>query len=545
MGTHSEKSQAQRSRIMSGEFPVIKSANSLVAKHVTKERWDQVKDVETKTCGFTLAKACACAIEFDNQHCGIYAGDWDSYKDFADVFDPIIQEYHGISATSKHTSDMDPSKITGNIDPAAPVHSTRIRVGRNIDGFGLSPGITKQQRIDIEKLMSSALSKLTDDLAGKYYPLTGIDEAVRQQLVDDHFLFMSGDRNLQVAGMERDWPEGRGIFHNEAKTFLLWVNEEDQTRIISMEKGGDVKGVFERLARGIKAVGDSVKAESGKDFALDERYGYIHSCPTNLGTRGESGGQTGFTYDISNKHRLGYSEVELVQKMIDGVNTLWKEDKELQKKYFGDFPFIASQHSLVAKHVTKDKWDQLKNITTKTSGFTLAKAIACAVTFNNQHCGIYAGDWDSYKDFAPVFDPLIQEYHGISASSKHTSDMDVGKIKGNIAEDVPVHSCRIRVGRSIDGFGLSPGITKEQRIGVEKLMASAVKNFPEDLAGQYYPLTGMDETVRQQLVDDHFLFVSGDRNLTVAGMERDWPEGRGIFHNAEKTFLIWINEEDQ
>ena len=84
--------------------------------------------------------------------------------------------------------------------------------------------------------------------------------------------------------MERDWPEGRGIFHNEAKTFLLWVNEEDQMRIISMEKGGDVKGVFSRLARGIKAVGDSVKAESGKDFALSEQYGYIHSCPTNLGT---------------------------------------------------------------------------------------------------------------------------------------------------------------------------------------------------------------------------------------------------------------------
>ena len=55
-------------------------------------------------------------------------------------------------------------------------------------------------------------------------------------------------------------------------------------RIISMEKGGDVKGVFSRLARGIKAVGDSVKAESGKDFALSEQYGYIHSCPTNLGT---------------------------------------------------------------------------------------------------------------------------------------------------------------------------------------------------------------------------------------------------------------------
>ena len=68
---------------MSGEFPVIKSTHSLVAKHVTKERWDKVKDIQTKTCGFTIAKACACAIEFNNQHCGIYAGDWDSYKDFA------------------------------------------------------------------------------------------------------------------------------------------------------------------------------------------------------------------------------------------------------------------------------------------------------------------------------------------------------------------------------------------------------------------------------------------------------------------------------
>ena len=66
----------------------------------------------------------------------------------------------------------------------------------------------------------------------------------------------------------------------------------------------------------------------------------------------------------------------------------------------------------------------------------------------------------------------------------------------------------------------------------------------------------MDEKVRQQLVDDHFLFVSGDKNLQVligfssqefmwesqaSGMERDWPEGRGIFHNKDKTFLTWVS----
>jgi len=353
---------------MGEPFPNIQSKHSLVAKHVTPSVWEKLKSVVTKTSGFTLAKAIACAVQFDNQHCGIYAGDWDSYKDFADVFDPIIQEYHGISADAMHTSDMDVSKIVGNIDPKAPVHSTRIRVGRSIDGFGLSPGITKEQRLGVENLMKKAFANLTGDLAGTYYPLTGMEEKVRQQLVDDHFLFVSGDRNLQAAGMERDWPEGRGIFHNKDKTFLTWVNEEDQLRIISMQSGGDVRGVFDRLARGIAAVGESVKKESGRDFMLDPKYGYIHSCPTNLGTgmrasvhvdlpgytkeglstlqarceelhlqprgtRGESGGQTGITYDISNKHRLGYSEVQLVQKMIDGVNTLVKEDIELQKKH--------------------------------------------------------------------------------------------------------------------------------------------------------------------------------------------------------------------
>merc|ERR1712202_97883 len=353
---------------MSDSFPEIKSKQSLVAKYVTEPLWEKLGKMETKTSQFTLSKAIACAVQFDNQHCGIYAGDWDSYKDFSEVFDPLIQEYHGISADAKHTSDMDATKIKGNINPAAPVHSTRIRVGRSIDGFGLSPGITKEQRLGVENLMTKAFANLKDDLAGTYFPLTGMNEGVRQQLVDDHFLFVSGDPNLKVAGMERDWPEGRGIFHNKDKTFLTWVNEEDQLRIISMQKGGDVKGVFDRLARGIKAVGDSVKAESGKEFMLDPKYGYVHSCPTNLGTgmrasvhidlpgwtklgpkvlaarceelhlqprgtRGESGGQTGVTYDISNKHRLGYSEVELVQKMIDGVNTLYKEDLALKKKH--------------------------------------------------------------------------------------------------------------------------------------------------------------------------------------------------------------------
>ena len=60
------------------------------------------------------------------QHCGIYAGDEDSYIDFADVFDPLISEYHGLAADFKHVSDMDPTKVTGNVNPEVPVHSVRL-----------------------------------------------------------------------------------------------------------------------------------------------------------------------------------------------------------------------------------------------------------------------------------------------------------------------------------------------------------------------------------------------------------------------------------
>ena len=54
----------------------------------------------------------------------------------------------------------------------------------------------------------------------------------------------------------------------------------------------------------------------------------IHLRPRE--TRGESGRQTDHPYDISYDNKLGYSEVELLQGMIDDVNTLWEEDQAFQ-----------------------------------------------------------------------------------------------------------------------------------------------------------------------------------------------------------------------
>jgi len=305
--------------------------------------------------GFTLDRAIQSGVDNQDSGVGLYAGDEESYQVFAPLFDLVIEDYHGHKPTDKHTSDMDVSKIKGTIDPKGQyVNSTRIRVGRNIRGLGLSPGATRAQRREVERIVVKGLNNLTGDLKGKYYPLGSMSEADRKKLVEDHFLFKKGDRFLESAGANRDWPESRGIFHNDEKTFLVWVNEEDQLRIISMQPGGDAKQVFDRLARGIAAIEKEVKA-AGFEFAYNDHLGFIHGCPTNCGTgmrasvhvklpnasknpnfeqwcdklrvqargiHGEHSETEGGVYDISNKERLGKSEVVLVQTMIDGVNKL-------------------------------------------------------------------------------------------------------------------------------------------------------------------------------------------------------------------------------
>jgi creatine kinase/arginine kinase len=186
-----------------------------------------------------------------------------------------------------------------------------------------------------------------------------MSEADQNQLIADHFLFKEGDRFLESAGLNREWPAGRGIFHNDAKTFLVWINEEDQLRIISMQKGADLLAVFTRLSVAASAIEEVAK------FAHDDHLGYITSCPTNCGTalrasvhiqlpnlakkenkerfdaiaakyyvqiRGIHGEHTETDdgiFDISNRRRLGRSEVDLVQDMYDGVKAMIEAERNL------------------------------------------------------------------------------------------------------------------------------------------------------------------------------------------------------------------------
>ena len=122
------------------------------------------------------------------------------------------------------------------------------------------------------------------NLSGNYYPLNGMTAAEQQQLIDDHFLFDKPvSPLLTCAGMARDWPDARGIWHNKDKNFLVWINEEDHTRVISMEKGGNMRAVFDRFCNGLNEVERLIKRK-GHEYMWNQHLGYILTCPSNLGT---------------------------------------------------------------------------------------------------------------------------------------------------------------------------------------------------------------------------------------------------------------------
>merc|ERR1711985_200195 len=98
-----------------------------------------------------------------------------------------------------------------------------------------------------------------------YFPLSGsttyapkpngIDKETEERLIKEHFLFQEPDEPMLLSWrMERDWPHARGIYHNNNKTALVWVNE----------KGHNIRAVFDRFGGLVKAVETACKGVGRK-----------------------------------------------------------------------------------------------------------------------------------------------------------------------------------------------------------------------------------------------------------------------------------------
>jgi len=331
-----------------------------VVAGLDEETLAKLSEVETNQ-GWTLNKASITAQK-RSQHVGIYAGGTDSYDKLAPVFDEVIQLYHGIKRSDASSTEETYAKVTLPVlPPGDSIKSTRIRTARNLKDLPFTCNMSLDQRLEVENTMKTVFEGFEDaNLKGTYYPLDGMEEDQRKELIDLHYLFINDDATLELVGTYDDWPKGRGIFINDDRekgVFIVWVGEEDQLRIMAMNKGSDVQAVWDLFYFGLEAVHKGVLA-AGKDFVFDANLGYLSACPTNIGTgmrasvhvdlpdyatkedvkekvkklgmmidvrgtRGEATSTAGCTvYDISNKARLGSTMPEQVSTMVSGVKTL-------------------------------------------------------------------------------------------------------------------------------------------------------------------------------------------------------------------------------
>jgi protein-arginine kinase len=73
------------------------------------------------------------------------------------------------------------------------INSTRIRVARNLAAYSLGTAVTRKERLEVESLVTSALSEFTGELKGKYYSLPKMTPAEKKGLIEDHFLVKGGE----------------------------------------------------------------------------------------------------------------------------------------------------------------------------------------------------------------------------------------------------------------------------------------------------------------------------------------------------------------
>lgn len=379
---------------------------SLTAKYLTQELFNQLKDKKTSK-GYTLSNAIQDGVVHQHLMCGTTAGDEECWEIFKELYYPMIYSLHGFDAyTQKHGTaqvvDLDPFQqlLKVNADQATLFHkhvlSTRIRAVRNIRGFSLPSGTTEKERACVEEILVQTFATFKGELAGTYYQLEELDNTTMQSWVDDGFLFQTpSDQNMITgAGAARSWPNNRGIFLNASKTALAWVNEEDHCRIISMEVGGNIQSVFARFCKISNELKHGIEG-NGNALMWNETLGFLATCPTNLGTalrasfmvelihfnqllmegndrhdkellhyvcarfdlqvrgsRGEhSPADGGGKFDLSNKQRMGQSEVQLVQKLIYGVaKVLHYEQLLADGKTGGDIRALLESESEEENH---------------------------------------------------------------------------------------------------------------------------------------------------------------------------------------------------
>jgi hypothetical protein len=265
------------------------------ARHMTRALFNSFSAAQRGR----LYACCRSGAENPDSSIGCYINRPSDLQEFTAFFGALIREHHRLESAGCLTTGSDrPRPDLSDPDLSnlgLPPLSIRVRAGRNLQGFPLPAAMDRAARIALERAMVRALQVLINDplYGGRIYSLTPsfgakglnpnfITPGQYRDLVSVHIMFadMQADPYMASGGLAADWPHGRACYVSADRSIIVWIGEEDHLRIISVQTTSSLRHPWDRL----QAVLARIEALPGIGFVHDPAYGYVTSCPSNLGS---------------------------------------------------------------------------------------------------------------------------------------------------------------------------------------------------------------------------------------------------------------------
>lgn len=159
--------------------------------------------------------------------------------------------------------------------------------------------------------------------------------------------------------------------------------------------------------------------------------------------------------------------------------------------------------------------------------------------------GIAAAKPECYNSLAIIFEPLIEEIHSVANDVKQPNCCWGDWKEFENLDNAFVQSIRISCRRSIANFPFSIEMSEQDFENVLNAAQNAIqKVFVDDMNGidgEFYKICDVNEN--EPIFDDLKKNRIGYSKMDEKS-QHNWPVGRGLFVNGNRTLSILINEND-
>jgi len=248
------------------------------------------------------------------------------------------------------TFDLIPAVIRKLRNPRASIKWCSASLLRNLAGY--SGALGRNQKLELENLVKKVMgvAYMPEDLTGKYTNIFALTQREQTKFLENDIFKMTGDSWKKEPGSVQ-WSDGQGVFVNNYSNFVLWVNEDDQLRLISVSKGQDLKYLLLRLQKAIARIEEALKMVLSskscqqRGFATKDG-GFNHNKMGVFGT----GLEITFTMELPGFQKAEKCELDKAKMELAAKIDLIKPGSALFSVVLTQFP-EDSERDIVTKSV--------------------------------------------------------------------------------------------------------------------------------------------------------------------------------------------------